>query len=466
MKKNSYKIILLLVMAVLLQSCFSAKTYHREELATENLFRATQVSTDSSSIADLPLSQLFTDPILQKHIDRAIQQNLDLQIALQNIAAAEATMRQGRVGYLPSLSLSADHTHQQLSRNSQFGALLQDRSTDQFQFAGNLSWEADVWGKIRSNKRATEADYLESVFSKHAIQTRIVADVASSYFQLLALDAQLRVADSTLANRRSSIETIQALKDAGSANEVGVKQTEAQLYATQLIIEDIKANIVFVENAISILLGESPRSIERGKLEDQTIAADIEIGLPATLLSRRPDVIAAEYALISNFEYTNVARSNFYPSLRITATGGFQSIDIQNWFDANSLFANVLSGITQPIFNRREIKTRYEIAQANQRRSLIQFQQSLLNAGREVSDALQDYQNETAKMEIRTRQLESLKQAATFSDELLNYGLANYLEVLTAKDQALNSELNLIDNKYRQFNAVVLLYRALGGGWQ
>lgn len=466
MKKNSFKIILLLAIAVVLQSCFSAKTYQRQELETENLFRSTVVSTDSASIADLPLSQLFTDPILQKHIDKAIQRNLDLQIALQNIAAAEAVMRQGRVGYLPSLSLAADHTHQQLSRNTQFGAILQDRSVDQFQMAGTLSWEADIWGKIRSNKRATQADYLQSVFSKHAIQTRIVADVASAYFRLMALDAQLRVADSTLANRSSSIETIKALKDAGSANEVGVKQTEAQLYATQLIIEDIKSNIVYLENAISILLGESPRNIERSRLEDQQIAKDITIGVSSTLLSRRPDVIAAEYGLISNFEYTNVARSNFYPSLRITASGGFQSIDLQNWFDANSLFANVVSGITQPIFNRREIKTRYEIAQANQRRSLIEFQQSLLTAGREVSDALQDYQNETAKMEIRTKQLESLKQAATFSDELLNYGMANYLEVLTAKDQALNTELNLIDNKYRQFNAVVLLYRALGGGWQ
>lgn len=463
---HKYKIIVLVLASAVMQSCFTAKTYQKPQLNTENLFRNNQDATDSISLASLSWDKLFTDPILQQHIKTGLQNNFDVRIALQNIAAAEATMKQGKAGYFPTLSVGADWTHQELSRNSQFGALLSDRSVDQYQLTANLSWEADIWGKIRSNKRATNATYIQTVAATQAIRTKLVSDIASTYFQLMALDAQLKVVDSTLGNRTKSIEVIKALKEAGNSNEVGVKQTEAQLYTTQLIAEDLKTNIVILENTLSILLGQSPQNIQRSTLENQSVTADIKLGIPSFLLSKRPDVVAAEYNLISNFELTNVARSNFYPSLRLTATGGLQTIDIQEWFSANSIFANIVTGLTQPIFNQRQIKTRYEIAKANQQKAYLQFEQSLLTAGKEVSDALQQYNNETTKLDIRTKQVDALKQAAGFSDELLTYGLANYLEVLTAKDQALNTELNLIDNKFRQYNAIILLYRALGGGWQ
>jgi multidrug efflux system outer membrane protein len=228
----------------------------------------------------------------------------------------------------------------------------------------------------------------------------------------------------------------------------------------------LRNNIVLLENTLNLLLAQPSQPIERGTLESQQIAKDIKTGVSASLLSKRPDVIAAEYNLISNFELTNVARSQFYPALRVTATGGLQSIDIKEWFSANSLFANIVSGLTQPLFNQRQIRTRYEIAKANQERSYLEFERALLVAGKEVSDALQQYNNESAKLSIRTQQLDALKKAAGYSDELLTYGMVNYLEVLTAKDQALNTELSLIDNKYRQFNAVIMLYKALGGGWQ
>ena len=343
MNSRKYKIISIVLVSFLMQSCFTAKTYERPQVTTDNLYRLTTVSKHSSSLADLSWNQLFTDPILQTHINTALQHNIDIRIAIQNIAAAEATMKQGKAGYLPALNIGTDWTHQELSRNSQFGALLQDRSTNQFQFTGNLSWEADIWGKIRSNKRATNAFYLQTVAAKQAVQTTLISDIPSAYFQLMALDAQLRIADSTIGNRTKSIDIIKALKDAGSANEVGVKQTEAQLYATQLISEDLKTDIVFLENFLSVLLGQSPRGIERSNLSNQQIPVEVTAGFPAKLLSKRPDVIAAEYNLISNFEFSNVARSNFYPSLTITANGGFQSIDLKEWFSANSLFANVIT---------------------------------------------------------------------------------------------------------------------------
>jgi outer membrane protein, multidrug efflux system len=216
---------------------------------------------------------------------------------------------------------------------------------------------------------------------------------------------------------------------------------------------------------MSILLGEAPHAIERTTFEEQELNPEIKIGFSASLLRNRPDVVAAEYNLISNFELTNVARSNFYPTFRITATGGLQSIDLKEWFSANSLFANIVTGLAQPIFNQRQNRTRLEIARAQQEQAYVQFEQALVNASREVSDALAQYNNEATKLAIREQQVDALTQAADYSDELLEYGMVNYLEVLTAKDNALNSQLNLIDNKYRQYEAIINLYRALGGGW-
>ena len=464
MNKRIYKVILPVLVAFVMQSCFTAKTYERPELKTDNLYRMETISTDTTSLGDLAWNNLFTDPILQEHITNGLQNNLDIRIAMQNIAASEAYMKQGKAGYFPSIGLGVDWTHQELSRNSQFGALLQDRNTDQYQLTGNLSWEADIWGKIRSNKRATSASYLQSLAAKQAVQTQLIANIAKTYFQLLSLDAQLQLVDSTLVNRSKSIEVIKALKEAGNVTEVGVRQTEAQFYTTQLIKEDLKNSIVVLENSFNILLGEGSKTVNRSTLQTQNINADVKVGVPTILLRKRPDVIAAEYNLISNFEMTNVARSEFYPSFKITATGGLQSIDLKEWFSANSLFANIVTGVTQPLFNKRQIRTKFEVAKANQEKAYLQFQQTLLVAGREVSDALQNYTNETTKLEIRKKQVASLKSAAGFSDELLEYGLANYLEVLTAKDQALNTELNLIDNQFNQYNSIITLYRALGGG--
>jgi outer membrane protein, multidrug efflux system len=466
MKNKIYKIALLVITATVMQSCFVAKKYDRPELKTENLYRTEVVATDSASLANVSWDKVFTDPILQGHIKKGLQNNLDIRIAMQNIVAAEATMKQGKAGYFPTFSLGADWTHQQLSKNSQFGALLQDRSTDQYQFTGNLSWEADIWGKIRSNKRSTNAAYLQTIAANQAVKTQLIANIASTYYQLLSVDAQIKLAEETLINRNESIETIIALKDAGNVNEVGVKQTEAQKYATEIIIADLKNSLIILENSMSILLGEAPGKIERSTFEAQVMQPEITLGVPATLLRNRPDVIAAEYNLISNFELTNVAKSSFYPTLKVTGTGGFQSIELKEWFSANSLFANIVTGLTQPLFNQRQIKTRYEVAKANQEQAYLQFEQALLTAGKEVSDALANYNNETNKLTIREKQVDALKKAADYSDELLTYGLVNYLEVLTAKDNALNTELNLIDNKYQQYNAIIQLYRALGGGWQ
>ena len=460
-KQHIIKSALLIATMIVAQSCFVAKNYETPKVTTENLYR-TEQTIDSISLAMVSWDKLFSDTLLQAYINEGLQNNLDMQIALQNMAAAEATMKQGKAGYFPSLTGNATWTHQETSENSQFGSLFS--SIDQYELSAKLSWEADIWGKIRSNKRASVAQYLQTEAAKQAIQTQLVANIASLYYQLLATDAQINVVIKTLENRNKSVEVIQALKESGSVNEVAVQQTEAQKYATEIILKDLEYNRKVLENSFSQLLGKASSNVERSTFENQQIGADVKVGLPAYLLSRRPDVVAAELNFRNTFELTNVARSYFYPSLTVNATGGLQALELKDWFSSKSIFANILTGLTQPIFSQRQNKTRLEVAKANQQKAYLQYEKALLVAGNEVSDALASYENETDKLAIREKQLDALTKAADYSDELLQYGLVNYLEVLTAKDNALNTEINYIDNKYKQLNAIITLYKALGGG--
>lgn len=460
-KQNIIKGSLLVFIMFVVQSCFVAKDYEKPQVNTDNLYR-TEQSIDSTSLAMVSWDKLFSDKLLQGYINEGLQNNLDLQIALQNIAAAEATMKQGKAGYFPTLTGNSTWTHQETSENSQFGRLFS--SIDQYELSAKLSWEADIWGKIRSNRRASLAQYLQTQAAKQAVQTQLVANIASLYYKLLATDAQINVVTKTIENRNKSVEVIVALKESGSVNEVAVKQTEAQKYAAEIILKDLEYNRKVLENSFTQLLGKAPGSVVRSTFETQQIDADVKVGLPAFLLSKRPDVVAAELNFRNTFELTNIARSSFYPSLTLNATGGLQALELKDWFSTKSIFANVITGLTQPIFSQRQNKTRLEVAKANQQKAYLQYEKTLLVAGKEVSDALASYENETDKLAIRKKQLESLTKAADYSDELLQYGLVNYLEVLTAKDNALNTEINYIDNKYSQLNAVITLYKALGGG--
>ena len=460
-KQHIVRSIAFVGLMALTQSCFVAKNYESPEVETNDLYRTEQV-IDSTSIGMMNWDKLFTDSHLQGYISEALQNNLDMQIALQNMSSAEAMMKQGKAGYFPTLGVNTTWTHQETSENSQFGRLFS--SIDQYELSGRLSWEADIWGKIRSNKRAYAAQYLQSEAARQAIQTELVATVSSLYYQMLATDAQINVVTQTIENRVKSVEVIKALKTSGSVNEVAVQQTEAQQYATEIILKDLQYNLKVLENSFQQLLGKAPGTVERSTFEQQSIDADVKVGLPAYLLSKRPDVVAAELNFRNTFEMTNVARSYFYPSLTVTASGGFQSLELKDWFSTKSIFANIITGLAQPIFNQRQNKTRLEVAKANQQKAFLQYEKALLVAGKEVSDALASYENETDKLTIRKKQLEALNKAADYSDELLQYGLVNYLEVLTAKDNALNTEINYINNKYNQMNAVITLYKALGGG--
>ena len=465
--RNFSKGALILVVALTLQSCFVAQDYVRPDLdaETQALYRTDNLPTDSVSIADVSWKNLFTDQYLQQYIEEGLQNNMDVRIALQQILAAQAYAKQGKAGYLPSVSVGANATHQELSENSQFGALFSG-GIDTYDITANLSWEADIWGKIRSNKRATQAAYLQSVAGHQAVKTQLVSSIANTYYNLLALDAQLEVTKQTIITRESGVKTIKALKDAGQVTQVAVDQNIAQYNSAKALQVDIEVAIFKTENTLSILLGKSPQTFERSSLDIQNIDQDIVLGVPATLLSNRPDVMAAEYGLINSFELSNVAKSNLYPSLTLTASGGLESLDVDNLINANSIFANIIGGITQPIFNQRKLKTQREVAFAQQEQALLRFKQTLLVAGSEVSNALYTYKSETKKFEFRKNEVEALRTAEANSNELLKNGYANYLDLLTARESALNAELNIINSQLQQLVSIVDLYEALGGGWR
>lgn len=450
---------------VSLQSCNVVKDYHRSEVVNEALFRTDKLPQDSLSIAELSWREIFSDPLLIRHIEHGLENNLDIRIALQQIYAAEAYYKQGKAGMLPTIGTSAEVAHQQMSKNGGMRNLSEAGIT-QFELSANASWEADIWGKIRSSERAFHASYLQTVAAHKAVKTQLIASIASLYYQLLAFDEQLRITELTVSNRKSSLETTIALKEAGYVNEVGVKQTEAQLLNAMALLVDLKMNIKLLENTLSVLLGEAPQNIERNGLDDQSVLAEINVGFPAQLLRNRPDVMAAEYNLIHAFELTNVARSNFYPSLKISANGGLQSLELDKLLNVNSLFASAIGSLAQPIVNGRRIRTQYEVARAQQEQALLNFRFKILNAGREVSDALYTFNAAEERIRIKSLEFEAYDSATGYSEELLNNGMINYLEVITARQNALFSQLDLINARFTQLNAMVEIYRALGGGWQ
>ncbi|ALU25330.1 efflux transporter outer membrane subunit [Myroides odoratimimus] len=465
-KQTLYRALPIAVLAVTMQSCIVSKNYERPEVTNEAQFRTDNISQDTLSMANMSWKELFSDQTLIQYIEHGLENNLDIRIALENINAAHAYMQQGKWGYAPTLNLGANYTHSVLSKNGPQGIAFGDTrvKNDMYDVTGQFSWELDVWGKIRSDKRAAGASYLQTLSAHQAVKTQLISTIATTYFQLVALDEQKRVTEQTIVNRTNSLETIEALKESGQVNEVAVKQTQAQLFNAKALLVDLENNIKLTENAFSILLGNNPGTITRGELKSQKLNADLSVGVPLQLLSNRPDVRAAEYGLINAFEMTNVSRANFYPSFRLTANGGLQSLDFDNLFNTSSLFANFIGGLTQPLLNGRKVRTAHEVAKAKQESAYLSYKLSILNASKEVSDALYTYHSSSDKLKLKKQEYEAYNLATEYSEELLVQGMANYLDVLTARESALAAELSYINTELAQLTSIVQLYRAVGGG--
>ncbi|MBD0395328.1 MAG: TolC family protein, partial [Microcoleus sp. C1-bin4] len=336
----------------------------------------------------------------------------------------------------------------------------------QYQLGISSSWEVDIWGRLRSSRRASFAALLQTEAAARAIQTSIVSAIANNYYTLLALDQQLAITEQTVRNWDTTVATMRALKEAARVTEAAVVQSEAQRYAAEVTIPDLKQRMRETENALSVLIGRPPATIERSRIDEQQVIAALQTGVPAKLLANRPDVQQAEYAYRNAFELTNVARTAFYPSLVITGSAGLSSLSLANFIDPGSLAASIGAGLTQPIFNRRLNRTNLIVAQAQQQAALFDFRNTLLIAGQEVSDALSLHTTALEKMTVRTNQLTALQRSVEFTQELLRNGFANYNEVITARQSLLAAELGRVNDKLQQLQATVNLYRSLGGGWK
>ena len=468
MKVTIHKIILIFFVSFLVVSCHTRQNYQRaNDVVDEKLFRTDALPKDSLSMANLSWKEIFTDAVLQKHIAKALENNLDIRIALQNIASAEAYLKQSKAAYQPTISVGPDYSFNTSSLNTQFGQIVGERRyINQFDITANLGWELDLWGKLKGQEKAQYAAYLSSVAAHQNVKSNLVASIATAYYQLLAFDEQKKIFSNTIEIRKKNLETTKALKDAGIVTEVAVQQSEALVYNAEASLVTLDVQIQMLENTISLLMGEPSHEIERTSLSTQNFALNTDLGYPSALLANRPDVKQAEFNLINAFELTNAAKAQFYPSLRITGSTGVQSVDIDKLFSGNSVFANVLVGLAQPILNKRQIRTNYEVSLANQERAYLNFRKTILNAGNEVSDALKMYNAQDQFIAFKKKELSAYDKSVEFSQELVNYGMANYLEVLNANVNKLNAEINIANAQYSKLQAGVELYRALGGGWR
>ncbi len=440
-------------------SCKVTKTYKRPPgIADAKLFRDISAA-DTTTIANIPWKELFTDPLLQSLIEEALNNNPDLKIATARIEAATANFKQSKLAFFPNLISNANATFQQVP-STQFG------TPQAYQLWLSSAWELDIWGQLRSAKRASLAALLGSAAYKRAVQTGLVANIALNYYLLMAYDAQLEITEKTVANRKTEVETLKILKESDVVTGAAVAQSEANRYSVEVTIPDLQQSIRQTENAISILLGKNPDTVLRNTLSDQKISSDLRTGVPAQLLGNRPDVQLAEFRLRYYFELTNVARTYFYPALDITASGGFSSTSISQLLNPASFFSGLVGGLTQPVFNQGLNKQRLAVAKANEEEYLAAFRQSILTAGQEVSDALSNYKAASDKENIRLQQIAFLQKSVDYTKELLKYSSANYTDVLTSEQSLLAAQLNSISDKLQKLTAVVQLYKSLGGGWK
>lgn len=440
MKKITY----IILFTLFLSSCNIYRKFERPEMSVADSYRNldTTAIVDTATIAYLNWTEIYTDPNLQVLINYALENNTDHLIAMEKVKEAKAAFKSARLSFFPSAGLVFPTNMNYSNGNT---SVSYDASV-------TASWEIDLFGKLLNSKRKAQVVMLQSQEYQQAVRTQIIATVADYYFNLLALDKQLNIYTITEKSWATSVETIKAMKEGGMTTEAAVAQYEAYHASIAAAIPEIKAAIMKQENALSALLGDYPKNIERGKLDEQKVGFNIEAGIPMQLLANRPDIKAAEYNLASMFYNTNVARSYFYPNIVIDANLG--------WTGA----LNLIGSLTQPIFYRGANKARLEIAKAQEEAARLQFKQAIVNAGMEVSNALITYDAELKKETERNKQIVALYNAVEYTNELLKLGSSTYLEVLDAQQSLLSALLSQTEDNLNKLNAITSLYHALGGG--
>ena len=448
MKKE---IILFTVAALTLSSCGIYTKYKPAAEVPEDLYgEEVAVSGSTDNLGNLGWREVFTDPHLRVLIEQGLQSNTDLRSA-----QAEATLMSARLSFLPSFALAPQGTVSSFDGG---------KATQTYSVPVTASWELDIFGRMRNAKQQAKALLEQSHDYRQAVRTQLVSSIANVYYTLLMLDEQLAISERTQQSWKETVDATRALMDAGLANEAAVSQMEATYYSISTSILDLKEQINQTENSLSLLLAESPRSVERGKLEGQTLPDHLAVGIPVQMLANRPDVRSAEHSLESAFYATNQARSAFYPSIVLSGSAGWTNSAGSMIVNPGKFLATAIGSLTQPLFDRGANIARLKIAKAQQEEAKLSFRQALLNAGSEVNDALVKYQTARNKAGLFEKQIASLEKAYESTSLTMQYGNTTYLEVLTAQQSLLNAQLTQVANRFTEIQGVINLYQALGGG--
>ena len=452
----------------LIVSCKVSKDIQAPDMGLPSTYRETK--TDTTTIAVIPWKTFFADPQLNRLINEGIANNFDLQLAVKNIEIARQTLGQAKWGNIPTVGLQATALSNRPSDNSlngfQLNNFLNQKHIEDYNLSASLSWEADIWGKIRSRKASALADYLGTEEARKAVQTQLVSSIAKGYYNLQLLDEQLNIAEKNVKLNDSTLIIINLQYESGQVSSLAVQQAQAQKLTSARLVPLFQQQIVVQENALSVLTGKLPEPIERSKTITK-FSDNLSAGIPVALLQNRPEIMQAELALKKANAVVGYSKAAMYPSLTISAQGGLNAIEASDWFTMPaSLFGVIAGGITQPLLNQRKLRTQYEIAKINREQVVIQFRQSVVIAAGEVSDALVKKERIREQKEFLVEKVATLQKATANSNMLFQNGLATYLEVIIAQSNALQSELELATVQKSELDAIVDLYRSVGGGWK
>ena len=458
MKKQ---IIGMMCLAAMMSSCHIYKAYDRPEtIDASGVYRDPASATDTlaadtANMGNLPWKEIFRDAKLQALIEEGLANNVDMQAAALRVQEAKVMLTAAKLSYLPSINLAPQGSTTSMGGGNYVKA---------YQLPVSASWEIDLFGKILNTKRGQKVAYEQSQYAEQAVRSQIICGIANVYYSLLMLDRQVEITTETAAIYKENVRVMEAMKIAGMTTEAAVAQMRAASHQVGASLMDLKRQVRETENSLAVLLAKAPQTIERSTLDEQIMPEELAAGVPMQLLENRPDVKMAEMTLAAAYYTTNSARAAFYPGLNITGMAGWTNGSGITVSNPGEFMLQALASLAQPIFNNGKLIANLKVSKAEEKIAQMNYQQTILEAGKEVSDALYLFDTQNKKLVEDRGQVEQLDKAVTYTKALFQSGDATYLEILTAQQNLLSAQLSEVADNFQRMQAVINLYSALGGG--
>ena len=458
---KSFNIIIMVSAAALLSGCGIYGKYERPEVDAAGIVRDvtsntdTLAVTDTTSFGNLPWKSVFTDPALQSLIEKGLENNTDLLNAALNVKMVEAQLMAAKLAFVPSFTFSPQGTISSWDGN---------KATKTYSLPVNASWSIDLFGNLLNQKRSAQMALLATKDYQLVVKTNLIANVANAYYTLLMLDKQLEIVNNMVGLTKETWDMMKLQKDFKGGKETSVQSAEANYYSVLAQAADLKRQIRETENSLSLLLGQRAQYIERGRIDDQNLPVEFSTGVSLQMLNNRPDVHYAEMTLAQCFYNTQAARSKFYPNITISGSGAFTNSAGAGIVNPGKWLLSAVGSLVQPIFQNGQLIAGLKVAKAEQEQAYNTWQNAVLSAGSEVSNALVLYNSSDEKSKLEAKQVESLRKNVEYTKDLFQSAGSTYLEVITAQQSLLNAELAKVQDDFYKMQAVVNLYYALGGG--